>query len=550
MREKLLVAAACLTLAVLSFFLYPGHTILQSDTQIYIPIMERLMDPSVLGRDLVAVNAHVRYTAYDEITMALSRLFHIGLEPVLMGQQLVYRALAVLGVFLIGIGAGLSRRRSLILASLLTLGATISGPAVLLVEYEPVPRGFALAFLILSLGLLMNERWSGAAYSAGISFLLHPPTALAFCVLLGLIALWFRMWKPVVILIVSVQILAVLAAMQGGEIESQAFFSALSPELEQLQRMRASYNWVSIWGGRFLPHYALVLAFSGLAYWRMYRHISKRARIFFVALPVIGILSVPVSFVFLELFKWAFIPQFQPGRYLLYLPMFAMLCGGIAGLRAARAGKYAEAFGFLLFPYFLTMDPNVFELAPVHVFMAAGLAAAAAVCSRYPQAFAAACILPFLAIPYAGDVHNYPPLHSAELNQLVEWARTNTDKDALFQFADFGRDLQPGVFRARAKRALYADWKAGGQVNFLPVFADTWRTRWQHVEKPLTLPEYARLGIDYVVFQRPVEGETPVYENGKFFVYSVRRGRGAVTAGIRFSEGSRRANCPLLHASE
>ncbi len=532
MQEKLLVGAVCLVLALLSFFLFPGHTILQSDTQIYIPIMERLMDPSVLGRDLVAVNPHVRYTGYDEIAMGLSRVFHVGLEPVLIAQQLIYRTVGVLGVFLIGIGAGLARRWSFILASILTLGATITGPAVLLVEYEPVPRGFALPFLLLSLGLLMNERWSAASYAAGFAFIMHPPTALVFCMLLGLIMLWSRKWKPVVILIVSAQLLTVLAAIQGNQTEAQSFLSILSPELEQLQRMRASYNWVSLWGAKMLPHYFMLLVFAGIAYWRMYRQISKRARIFFVALPLIGLLSVPVSFVLLDGLKWSFISQFQPGRYLLYVPMFAMLCGGIAGLRAARAGRYAEALAFLLLPYFLTMDSNLLAPVPVHIVLAAALAAVAVVCSRYSQFFPAACVAPFLLIPFVGNVQNYPPLHSPELSQLVDWARTNTDKDALFQFAEFGHDLQPGVFRARAERALYVDWKAGGQVNFLPVFADIWWSRWQHVQNPMTLADYAKLGIDYVVFSHALEGEAPVYSNRKFFVYFVRRGRGTTSARL------------------
>jgi hypothetical protein len=447
-----------------------------------------------------------------------------------MAEQIVFRAVGVFAVYLIGLGASLSRPRAMILATLLTLGATVSGPSVLVVEYEPVPRGFALPFLLLSLGLLMNERWSGASYAAGVAFLLHPPTALVYCGLLGILVLWQRKWKSVIILIVSVQILAVLAVLQPDRAQSQPLFSLLTPGLEQLQRMRAAYNWVSTWIGRFGLHYAVVFVFSAIAYWRIYRLITKKARIVFAFLPLVGILSIPASFALLEGLKWSFGSQFQPGRYVLYLPMFAMLMGGIAGLRAGGAGRYAEAIAFLLFPFLLTMNPNIFEAAARDVLVAVLLAAIAVLCSRYEKTFAVACLAPFVLIPMIARTQNYSPLHSAELNQLASWAERETDKDAIFQFSGFGRDLQQGVFRSRAKRALYVDWKAGGQINFLPDFAEIWRARWERVQQQLPLSEYTRLGIDYVITKVPLEGETPVFQNGKFYVYYVRRGRGAMTA--------------------
>ena len=71
--------------------------------------------------------------------------------------------------------------------------------------------------------------------------------------------------------------------------------------------------------------------------------------------------------------------------------------------------------------------------------------------------------------------HCIPPNWTTSRNGLVR----NTPKDAVFQFGDAERRLEPGVFRARAKRALYVDWKAGGQVNFLQPFAMLWAERWE-----------------------------------------------------------------------
>jgi hypothetical protein len=62
MTSPWVTAIAVLCVTVLSFFVFPGHTILQSDTQIYIPILEHIADPSVLARDIMAVRPHLAYT--------------------------------------------------------------------------------------------------------------------------------------------------------------------------------------------------------------------------------------------------------------------------------------------------------------------------------------------------------------------------------------------------------------------------------------------------------------------------------------------------------
>src|SRR5262249_28228543 len=55
-------AAAIAVLALLSFYQFPGHTWLQQDSQIYVPILEHLRDPSVLGNDILVERPHVTFT--------------------------------------------------------------------------------------------------------------------------------------------------------------------------------------------------------------------------------------------------------------------------------------------------------------------------------------------------------------------------------------------------------------------------------------------------------------------------------------------------------
>ncbi len=522
MTEKLLLGGSILVLTLISFFYFPGHTILQSDTQIYLPILEHFWDPSFLTRDIVAINPHVSFTIYDEMAILLRKATGAGFERVLMGQQLVYRALGILGLFLLGTGIGLSSRMALLLASLVSLGATITGPAVLTVEYEPVPRGFALPFLVLSLGLMLHKRWTIAAVSAGIGFLFHPPTALAFCAVYAAVALWERQYRAVAVVAGAAGLMAVFALSQAGISYDQDFFGQVEPALEKLQRMRASYNWISLWIGNWWTHYSLLWAISLVAFWRVRSGLAGELQVFCIALPLIGAITIPLSYLFLEKWKWSLMPQFQPGRHLLFVTLFAVLLASLAGIKAAQGKRYWESFLFFLVPF---ADPTLSNLLKpmmaekaVVILLLTALAVAAV---RWQRILVAAALLPFLLIPTLGKVWNYPDAIPSELNDLSDWAQANTPKDAVFQFADGGKSQEPGVFRARALRALYVDWKSGGQVNFLRAFASEWWRRWLLVEKVLPLSEYRALRIDYVIFQKAhrLPDVQPVYENGRYLVY-------------------------------
>ena len=84
------------------------------------------------------------------------------------------------------------------------------------------------------------------------------------------------------------------------------------------------------------------------------------------------------------------------------------------------------------------------------------------------------------------------------------------------------------MFRYNARRALYVDWKGGGQVNFLEDLAQIWWERWSGTMakpfKPGNPARFGPMGVDYVVVkpQHRVPGASPVFENSAFIVYSVR----------------------------
>ena len=93
--RALLWSLAIALITLLGFFVFPGHTYLQSDTQIYIPMLERLHNPALFTRDIVALRPHLSATIYDESALALKRITGADFQWILTAEQFVFRALAV-----------------------------------------------------------------------------------------------------------------------------------------------------------------------------------------------------------------------------------------------------------------------------------------------------------------------------------------------------------------------------------------------------------------------------------------------------------------------
>jgi hypothetical protein len=530
MRGRLALLAGILLLTFAGFVFFPGHTLLLSDTQIYLPMFEHLRDPGLFNRDIMAIRPHLTYTIYDETARALAWLTQLSFETVLQGEQLLLRALGITGLILIARKLGLTPLAAWCAAAIVSLGATIVGPAVLIFEYEPVPRGFAICLLIFAVGLAAHERDTAAGIAAGLAFLYHPVTALPFWI----VAVWLRRWAMLVPGVVAAAILLFFAKLQPGVTESPGFFLTLDPVRESLQRMRASYSFVSTWAARNLYDYACECVVLALALWRMRDRLSGSLRTFLIGLPIAGVLSIPLSWVLLEKLHWALIPQWQPARAILFLTLVAMLAAAIAGLRAALDRRYLEAFLFLAAAYFgaikhvIVGQPWNWRTLGLFAGLAIFTTVAASLASRTRGiTLVAASLIPALAIAGSGLIHNYRQIETPELDAVAAWAKSSTPPDALFLFADSGTGLEPGIFRARALRGLYVDWKSGGQINYFPEFTTEWWKRWTETQKGRwnlisgDFPALAERHIDYVVLHadHAIPGMPEAFRNKPYVVY-------------------------------
>ena len=527
MRARLATTSALAILTLLTYFEFPGHTYLTQDTQIYVPILEHLRDPSVLSRDTLVERPHVAFTIYDEVAIGLRSLTGADFSQVLAAEQLLFRGLGLWGIYLIASSALGSRRLALLVASLFALGAEVAGPAVLVTEYEPTPRAFAIPLLFLATGLVAHRRYLWAGVAASLAFLFHPPTVYPFWAVYLAVAIWpgkrhlLRGFWP---LMCAFAILAAAAHAQTGIKEHQTFFWRIDPGLEALQRMRAPYNWVSLWWRDQWAQYCLLASICAAAIWRVHRLLEPELRAFLVGLAGIGMLSVPVSYLFLDVLKWGLIPQVQPARALLFVTAVAVLGASVAACHAARQKRWAEAFAWFLFVILIPMHARIDSLpGPSLVTVAVALALLACVGAgsvRFATPFAA--VAPFFCIPLFAHIRNYPRVDTPDLHALSSWARSATARDAVFLFPGPHKSLVPGFFRSEALRPVYVDWKGGGQVNYLPEFGQEWWSRYRETMlKPFTpacLPRYAQLGISYVVLPRPI-GRPAVFSNTEFAVY-------------------------------
>jgi hypothetical protein len=543
MRDRLAICAGIAALTLLSYFQFPGRTFLGSDTQIYIPMLQHLWDPSSLARDLVATKPHLSFTLYDEIAIALRWITHSSFKAVLIAQQIVFRACEILGVYLLAASFPLARRMAMLVAALFTLGATIAGPAVLTFEYEPVPRAFAIGLIFLAIGLVAHEHLMLADIAAAAAFLYHPPTVWAFWALYLLLTLHKRDYRDLWPLAIGIAVLFASSQFQPGVFDKQIFFNRVSPELEKLQRMRAAYNWVSTWPPALIGQYVFLWIVSLVAFWRVR---PKTARLFLIGMPAIGLLSIPLSYLLLDKLKWGLIPQFQPARATLFITAFAVILSAAAGTLAAERKQWIESGAWFAIVIAAPVSARIFSILLPDLTNASIrrqvilvlIMAIALTCVVYMQRFrsmislpllAGAALAPFFLLPGIGRVRNYATPDLSSLENLARFARASTPKDAVFLFGDAGTSPVPSIFRAKSERAVYVDWKAGGQMNFSESLAMEWWQRWQNTNGLRFDPSQAArlhgLGIDYLVLSsaQRLSGQQPVYETNGLTIYFVSR---------------------------
>jgi hypothetical protein len=274
-----------------------------------------------------------------------------------------------------------------------------------------------------------------------------------------------------------------LAQLQPGVIDTGAFFRRISLPWLRILRERTPEVMISTWSGRAIMFYLLVFVGGVIAGARIWPVLNRQCKWIGSILVFGGLLSLPLSGLLLEVYRWSLIPQFQPARALLFTVALSLAAAALAASRAASSGKRVEAAGWCAFALAISVGTQVQTF-------------------RSPD------------VAGRGSV-----------SQLASWAKESTWGGSMFLFPDAGRADYPGVFRAESIRAVYADWNGGELSKYFEDFAREWDSRWhstmagefsaRRLEQSLDLP------VDYYVLRRAnaLERIEPVYSTLDYVVY-------------------------------
>jgi len=547
-----LLCLAMLAAAWLEFRVFPGHTYLEADSQLYLPMLERVDSPGLLARDLVAANPSLLLTAYDEVTVLLHKEGRLTFRRALLGQQFFFRIAALAGVFLLARATGLSQLFAFLIAVIVNFGAALAGPAAFVTDREPLPTAFAFSLALLAMGFLAREKPLLAGLAGGVAFLYDPVLALPFwCILL--IGLCFdrelrRLARPMLpILVVFVLLLANLAQLQpeaGGE----AIFARVSPQLAAFQRTYAPNLYVSSWPPGEMYQLLALYVFALWAAARTWPLLPRRFRWLVLGGGFCGLLSTPISYLLLDQNHFAWAARLRLPRTLLFTAAAAALLFGLAGMRAILHRHGWEALGWFTLLFTLPLSSGLFDFFRVtneqRLSQFAVACALAALLTGLLWGFAsrsgaarfltlAAPVLASLALARLPGLRPPPAPFRQSVAELAAWADGGTWGSSVFLFADADRAAYPGVFRALSRHALWADWKSREGVAYSEMAALRWQERWQQAMRngfsTATLESILPLPIDYYVLRRQNQllGARYAFLNRDFVVYDAQDLRGA-----------------------
>jgi len=531
-------------IAVAGLFYFPGTQYLTSDTQIYTPLLENSRNPSVLARDPLVWHPHLGLSFYDEMVNGVRTLTGLPVYPVLFAFQAVFRLVLVWAAFLLGLGICGGRWESLWIAAVVQTTGFIAGPSVMVAEYDAVPRGYTLAIGLLASACVLHSRFWTASLLAGVGLFFQAGVAYPFLACFGLsllvrreetLLVRLRFLLPVLVALVSL----LVAGVAGGS----ASLSLVPDWLAQLHHLRASYNYPSLW------HPAVLWVPVGLgcllfaAGWRLRSQLPGRIHAFLIAAPLVGMFSIPFAWFFMEKLQVFLMAQWQPARAIAFMYAFAVPVFLGAGVIAARHHRWVLSWFWFVAGFSIPFSNQLVFFVGAngwppsrfrYLWVPALALLALLVFSLWTRKpfLSLVLLLLLIAAPFGilravlGINAFASDARTPEIAELADWAAASTAPDAVFAFPGFGRSNQPGVFRSQALRAVYTDWKSGGQVNFDIDFARLWWQRWNEVMAPkeFTLdraPRLRALGIDYLVLappQAPAQ-PPPLFRNGKFWVY-------------------------------
>ena len=477
MKLRDFVLLALLTLGAL---LVHGCHPWAEDSGIYIPGVEKILQPELFPFNSQFFESHAHLTFFPNLIAASVRISHLPLDMVLFFWQLTSIFLLLLACWQL-IGKCFHDERArwagvALIAALLTL--PVAGTALYIIDQYVNPRNLVAGATVFAIVKVIDRKYFQAGLFLVLAAALHPLMsvfAFSYCVVLVCIEKFDR---P------SAGLACLLPFGLSFEPPSTAYHQVA---LEHPYFYLLQWHWYE-WLGAIAP-IPILWWFSRIGRSRKFGNLDLLCR----ALIVYELVYLLVSLVLTIPARFEALARLQPMRslYLLYV-LFFLFAGGLLG-------QYV-------------LKNRVWRWAALFVPLCAGM-------------FVAQRAL------FPASAHIEWP-GAAPKNQWVQaflWIRANTPRDAIFALNPTHMDI-PGEeengFEAVAERSMLADAnKASGAVSMFPAMADEWFSQIQAQSGWTTfqVQDFRRLksqyGVSWVVLQQPgIAGLDCPYQNATVLV--------------------------------
>ncbi len=450
-----------LLLLTLGALLVHGYHPWAEDAEIYLPGVEKLLNPALFPFNAQFFASHAHLTLFPNLIAASVRRSHLPFEAALFLWQLASMFLLLLAGWELSGRCFTSLRARWasvsLLASLFTL--PVAGTALYIMDQYLNPRNLAAFAEVFAISSVLDKKYAPAALFLIFAAAIHPLMAVfsfSFCVLLALLPHLDRRH-------------ALLASLLpfGLSVPASAAYHQVALSHAYFYPMR--WQWYE-WLGALAP-ILILLWFRRVARSQGLRNLDLlcRAAVLYqvVYIPVALVVSVPARFESLA--------RLQPMRslYLVYV-LFFLITGGLLG-------------------EFVLKDHIV----------------------RWIALFVPLCAGMFLVqrtlFPASAHIEWPGAAPRNSWVQALEWIRNHTPTDARFALDPYHMHI-PGEdengFRAIAERSMLADAvKDSGAVTMFPPNAEEWlrqmeaQRNWQNFQ----LQDFRRLqsqyGVNWVVLQ-------------------------------------------------
>lgn len=529
---------SCLLLLFLAAVMVgaPGrYSVLQRDTQIYLPLVRNHSAPNVLDNDPLVRTYHLSVSVYP----LFLHPFRAGIDRptalgYLKGLWVLLAWVQLFGLYLVGRAFVPGRVEALIVASIVGVGQMFPGPRLFLFEPEFIPRGCAMSLVCLTLGALATGRFKLGLTSTAIALLFHPIGAVP-----GLVSLafdktmrsLFRSYSRVALGLAIVSI----TLMIGCRLVSHSG-PFVDPQWAAIISARTPYVLVSYWRPLWIVEVFVCGASAMWAYGSRKRG-PDDSNLSALPIPImLGLLALPASYLMLETCHLSLALTAQPLRLSTWPLLAFTVALAVFGTLSAVRGDILQSVLVLCVRYYLAAEGtflggggglndalNSLKDAIVVAALIATCICASRMVGR-PKLAVAGVLSINLVYMYWVPLKFMPAYGIGQTTiALAHWAGSHTKPCSVFAFPDSAETAVPGQFRALSDRAVFVDFLSGGQINYSRAFATTWDDRWRWERASHGLKEYAERGVDYVVYaSRRNFQAVPIYENG-FYVFPTTR---------------------------